>query len=130
MNPKTQEWIDKAERDWATMLREYRVRKSPNYDAVCFHAQQCAEKYLKSRLFDANISFLKTHDLELLLNDLAPIEPNWISLRNEAIILTSFAVELRYPGMNAVKSDSKETVKNCRLIRKTVRQSFNLTPEN
>ena len=42
MNPKTQEWIDKAEGDWATMIREYRVRKNPNYDAVCFHAQQCA----------------------------------------------------------------------------------------
>ena len=65
--------------------------------------------------------------LELLLNDLSPIEPNWISLRNEAIILTSFAVELRYPGMKATKSDSKEAVKHCRLIRKTVRQSFKLS---
>ena len=127
MNLKTQEWIDKAEGDWATMLREFRVRKSPNYDAVCFHSQQCAEKYFKARLFDAGISFQKTHDLERLLNDLSPIEPNWISLRNEAIVLTSFAVEFRYPGMKAVKSDSKEAVEHCRLIRKTVRQSFNLS---
>ncbi len=28
-----------------TMERESRVRKSPNPDAVCFHAQQCVEKY-------------------------------------------------------------------------------------
>ncbi len=122
MNPKTQERIDKAEGDWATMMREFRARKSPNYDAVCFHAQQCAEKYFKARLFDAGISFLKTHDLEQLLNDLSPIEPSWILLRNEAIILTSFAVEFRYPGMIAAKSDSKKAVRHCRLIRKTVRQ--------
>jgi len=48
MNPIVQEWIDKAEGDWNTARREYRVRKSPNYDAVCFHSQQCAEKYLKA----------------------------------------------------------------------------------
>ena len=130
MNPKTQEWIDKAEGDWGTMMREYRVRNSPNYDAVCFHSQQCAEKYFKARLFDARISFLKTHDLELLPNDLSPIEPSWISLRNEAIILTSFAVEFRYPGMKAVESDSKEAVEHYRLIRKTVRQSFNLSTDD
>ena len=109
MNPKTQEWIDRAEGYWATLTREYRVRENPNYDAVCFHAQQSAGKYLKARLFDAAVPFAKIHDLEKLLNDLLPIEPSWISLlRNEAIILTSFAVEFRYPGMDATKSDAKE----------------------
>ncbi len=50
MKAITQEWINKAEGDWTTLMREYRARESPNYDAACFHAQQCAEKYLKSRL--------------------------------------------------------------------------------
>ncbi|NJL91504.1 MAG: HEPN domain-containing protein [Coleofasciculaceae cyanobacterium SM2_1_6] len=27
----------------------------PNYDAVCFHAQQCFERYLKARLQEAEI---------------------------------------------------------------------------
>jgi HEPN domain-containing protein len=126
MNPVTQEWIEKVENDWATTGRENRVRKNPNYDAVCFHAQQCAEKYFKARLSEAGISFSKTHDLEKLLNDLLPIEPGWNVLRNEAIVLTSFAVEFRYPGMKATKSDSEDAVKHCRLIRKTVRQAFNL----
>lgn len=55
MNPLTLEWIDKAEGDFATAGREIRVRKLPNYDAVCYHAQQCAEKYLKALLQEANI---------------------------------------------------------------------------
>ena len=47
MNELTVEWIAKAEGDWTTTGRELRARRSPNYDAACFHAQQAAEKYLK-----------------------------------------------------------------------------------
>jgi HEPN domain-containing protein len=43
MTPLTQEWVDKAEGDFITATRELRARKSPNFDAACFHAQQCAE---------------------------------------------------------------------------------------
>jgi hypothetical protein len=38
----THEWVAKAEGDFTTMERESRARKAPNYDAICFHAQQCA----------------------------------------------------------------------------------------
>lgn len=48
MNPLSIEWINKAEGDYATAKREFRVRKLPNYDAVCFHSQQSAEKYIKA----------------------------------------------------------------------------------
>ena len=57
MKPMTLEWVAKAEGDFAVMEREARVRKKPNYDAVCFHAQQCAEKYLKARPCEAEIEF-------------------------------------------------------------------------
>ncbi|MEL6262202.1 MAG: HEPN domain-containing protein [Cyanobacteria bacterium J06626_6] len=36
--------------DFATAQRELDVTKNANYDAVCFHAQQCVEKYLKANL--------------------------------------------------------------------------------
>ncbi len=130
MKPITQEWIDKAEGDWATLMREYRARKNPNYDAVCFHAQQCAEKYLKARLQEAGIHFAKTHNLLNLLNDLLPIEPSWVNLHKSLAFLTVYAVKYRYPGDSADKVEAKESVKNCRLIRKTVRQSFALSTEN
>jgi HEPN domain-containing protein len=55
MKPLTSEWVEKAEWDFATANREIRVRKSPNFDAVCFHAQQCAEKYLKALLQEADL---------------------------------------------------------------------------
>ena len=48
MKPITGEWVDKAEGDFVTAQRELNALDHPNYDAVCFHSQQCAEKYLKA----------------------------------------------------------------------------------
>ena len=50
MKPLTKEWVKKAERDFTSANREWRARKNPNYDGLCFHCQQCAEKYLKACL--------------------------------------------------------------------------------
>jgi len=52
MKPETREWINKAEGDLGTARREMKVTLEPNFDAACFHAQQCAEKYLKARLIE------------------------------------------------------------------------------
>lgn len=47
MKPETEEWIKKAEGDWATMLREHKVTDNPNYDAVCFHAHNVLKNISK-----------------------------------------------------------------------------------
>jgi HEPN domain-containing protein len=67
MKPPTAEWVDKAEGDWNAARQLNRVRKDPNYDGVCFHCQQCVEKYLKAKLEEAGIRFPRTHDLTSLL---------------------------------------------------------------
>jgi len=67
MKPLTREWIKKADGDFAIAGRELRVRKSPVYDAVCFHAQQCAEKYLKALLQENERHIPKIHNLIELL---------------------------------------------------------------
>lgn len=127
MKPITQEWVDKAEGDWATLKREIRARKNPNYDAVCFHAQQCAEKYVKARLQEAGIAFAKTHDLILLLKSVVAVEPTWAKLQNSLSNLTTYAVKYRYPGGSASKIEANDVLKDCRAVRKAVRQSFGLS---
>ncbi|HEX7721914.1 MAG TPA: HEPN domain-containing protein [Pyrinomonadaceae bacterium] len=101
MKSITAEWIAKAEGDFATAQRELNAIQHPNYDAVCFHAQQCAEKYLKAFLQEANIAFPKTHDLADLLALTLSVEPSWSSLTSDLNVLSSFAVEYRYPGDSA-----------------------------
>lgn len=128
MKPITQEWVDKAEGDFATAQRELRARNFPNYDAACFHAQQCIEKYLKARLQKENIRFSKTHDLSVLLDLLLVVEPDWNTMRSDLQALTSFAVDFRYPGIAADRAIAKEALRICRVVRAVVRRSLELVP--
>lgn len=127
MNPITQDWIDKAEEDWLVALTLMRRRKQPAFNAVCFHTQQAAEKYLKARLCEAGLQFKRTHDLEALLQLVLPIEPTWHVLLVDLQFLSDFAVDYRYPGANAIKTDAQDAVKSCRRVRKVIRGSFGLS---
>jgi len=97
MKPITTEWIAKAEGVFATAQRELGATDHSNYDAVCFHAQQCAEKYLKAFLQEANIPFPKTHDLADLLASALSIEPTWSSMTADLNALSAFAVSIDIP---------------------------------
>ena len=77
MKPLSGEWVAKAEGDFASAQRELKARKSPNFDAACFHAQQCAEKYLKARLQEAGSPFGRSHHLTVLLDMALHLEPMW-----------------------------------------------------
>ena len=126
MKPLTAEWVSKAEGDFNVMERESRVRKDPSFDGICFHAQQCAEKYLKARLCQAGIHFTKVHDLPSLLSQVLPSEPLWESYRADLAYLSDFAVHFRYPGESADRSTALRARSFCRSFRKVARQSLGL----
>jgi HEPN domain-containing protein len=126
MKPTTAEWIQKAEGDFATMQREARARRNPNYDAICFHAQQCAEKYLKARLTEADIRFGKVHDLAALLDQVLAVQPDWEVFREDLAYLSDFAVSFRYPDESADKKSATDAVRRCRFFRKIARSSLRL----
>ena len=111
MNPLTLEWIDKAEGDLSTVSRELRARKSPNYDAPCFHAQQMAEKYLKARLQENGLPILYTHSLIELLALCLKTDPAFIFLRPDLVSLDGYAVRYRYPGQSADGREAKAALK-------------------
>jgi HEPN domain-containing protein len=122
----TREWVAKAEGDFAMLEREARARKNPNYDGLCFHAQQCAEKYLKARLYEAGIDPPKSHDLISLLEQLLSVEPQWEIYRRDLGYLTDFAVTFRYPGIFADRQTAMEARKRCRAFRQGIRRAFRL----
>jgi HEPN domain-containing protein len=124
MKAETKEWIAKAEGDFHDVLRGLRARRHPNYDGVCFHAEQCIEKYLKARLVEAGKSFPKTHDLSKILDIAIPLEPLWETWRADLDLLTSFAVEYRYPGESARREDALRAREICRRLRTGVRESL------
>jgi HEPN domain-containing protein len=121
MKPITLEWVAKAEGDWNTAQREYRARQRPNYDAACFHAQQCAEKYLKARLEEAAIAFGRTHNLISLLTLVLAVEPTWTVLQPHLTALNIYAVAFRYPGSSATRSNAANALKACREVCRIMR---------
>ena len=129
MKPITPEWVVKAEADLLSAEREYRARKAPNYDAACFLAQQCIEKYLKACLQEASVPFGKTHDLVALLDQLEPIEPLWMPLKPLLAPISAYAVAFRYPGRSATREEAKVAIKHARRVRELARTSLRLSPK-
>lgn len=126
MKRLTREWIDKAEDDFNVASSLMRSRKARVPDAICFHAQQCAEKWLKARLCEDGSPFAKTHDLVALIGLLLPKYSLWSSLNTAASNLNAYAVHTRYPGDTASLAEARQAMKDCKSIRAEVRASFGL----
>jgi len=126
MQPVTREWVEKADGDFRTALREFRARKQPNFDAACFHAQQCAEKYMKAFLQEKGISVDKTHDLIRLLS-LMPMAIGLQAMQTQLALLSAAAVEFRYPGEQASREIAKESIQTCTSVRTEIRELMKLT---
>src|SRR5579859_3164726 len=102
MKKTTAEWVRKAEED-LVLARQGSRSKIPVPNGVCFHCQQCAEKYLKALLEELGLAIPRTHNLDDVLNLLLPHYSGLRSLRRGLIFLTDFAVDTRYPGESASK---------------------------
>jgi len=58
------DWVQKAENDLKNATYTLKMEEDCPTDTVCFHAQQCVEKYLKAFLVLRRINFPKTHDIK------------------------------------------------------------------
>ena len=127
MNPLTQEWAEKADEDF-TAIQALLAAGVPVHNVICFHAQQCIEKYLKAWLQEANYRFSRTHDLIVLLDLVAHHRPDWDKWRADFQILTFHAVDFRYPGKDATPVDAQHAVQICTEVRRTIRNDLSLPP--
>jgi HEPN domain-containing protein len=126
MKSLVSEWVAKAEDDFHTATRERRARRDPNPDAVCFHAQQSVEKYMKAWLLHYRVAFGRTHDLGELLHLCLPKRPMWELLRDSVLLLNQYAVEIRYPGESATLSEAREAYEILVRLRAEFRKDLRL----
>lgn len=117
------EWMNKAENDLKTAAHTLKLGADCPTDTVCFHAQQCVEKYLKAVLVALEIPFPRTHDIESLL-ELMPKHARFSLTVEQQRRLTEYATVMRYPGPYdpVTLSEAKEVVKLARRIRREVRK--------
>ncbi|MFO7535941.1 MAG: HEPN domain-containing protein [Kiritimatiellia bacterium] len=120
------EWVEKAEEDFQVALSLGRVRRYSAHNAVCFHAQQCVEKYLKAILEKHESVVHKIHALPVLLDQCVVAYPSLISLRPDMVRLSVYAVEFRYPGESATNGDAKIAISIMKLARAHLRAILGL----
>ncbi len=125
MKPETIEMAEKAERDWQ-MAQWLQQAPTPFYDGVCFHAQQCAEKYLKAFLEEHNLMFPRTHELTELLDLSGGLLPELEPLRPQLQKLSQYAVITRYRGFWATQQDADEALRTAEQVRAILRAKLGL----
>jgi len=92
------QWVLRAEEDLRNAEHTLTLREDCPFTTVCFHSQQCVEKYLKALLAQHGIRFTKTHDLVELMG-LLPEDAARGLVVTEIGLLSRYAVETRYPGI-------------------------------
>jgi HEPN domain-containing protein len=103
-------WIIKAESDLKTGIDEM-ATDNPATDTICFHMQQCTEKYLKAFLIFHGKEIRRTHDITELIEECIEIDSDFSKLYEiNADRLTEYAIELRYLGMLCFLHEMKQMV--------------------
>lgn len=125
-NELVNEWLVKAEEDYRTMEELYNKSPSGFANSICFHAQQCAEKYLKALITKQGMEPPWLHALESLLDLVISKTPEIEKYRAELAELTPYATEYRYPGKVANPEDAKVCVEIVRKLRKDMRSILNI----
>jgi HEPN domain-containing protein len=122
-------WISKAENDLRNAEHTLTLQENCPFDTVCFHAQQCAEKYLKALLLKAGSEPPRTHDLRLLLQRL-PSTSAALFRMNDMVELNRYSVEARYPGEwePISRAEAEQAVTLARAIRAAARDLLGAGP--
>lgn len=118
-------WVNYAEDDLRLAKCALSISGNVPYRLMAYHAQQCAEKYLKAYLVFHNTDFPYTHSIKTLLK-LCGTHAAWASELNDAEDLTPFAITARYPGedTNVSKKAALHAIKLAEKVRKTVKKAL------
>jgi len=121
MNPDNpHDWFLKAERDFG--LAHHAIEHDLEYpDLICYHCQQAAEKFLKAIVIHKDLPLRKTHDLEVLLDVLSPVESSiGIEFYEYARKINDYGVMIRYPDPSGdpTEADVAEALFSAAFFRK------------
>ena len=123
--PPEHAWFAKAGAD-LEMARRALGPDRPFPDMACFHAQQCAEKYLKGYLVAHEVPFRFVHDLGYLINLCSGLDPAFEDLRPAARFLNAYIATSRYPAEIDPEPDipaAREAIRRAQQIANFVLQT-------
>jgi len=122
---KVQQWIIYGDEDLQLAKHGLTLASSAPYRLIAYHAQQCAEKYLKAYLIYYRIDFPYTHNIAQLL-ELCPDKQQWGTSLEDAEELTPFAITARYPGEDEPVNEleARRAIDIAEDVRTTVRSAL------
>ena len=120
------DWVEKAEADYKGAVDLNLRRKEKLPDLVCYHCQQCAEKYLKAFLLFHGATPPRIHDLVQLLNLGVLHDGSLRSFLTDTQVLSPYGVMIRYPGMTTTDADAKDAMVSLRRLRTALRRKLGL----
>jgi HEPN domain-containing protein len=100
------------------------ITERPNYDAVCFHAQQCVEKVMKAFLIHRGMLPPKVHDLTHLNRLMEEGNPEWFWPEEELRFLTCAGIEYWYPGESADYEEAAQAMDICERLFSAVEKGI------
>ncbi len=108
------DWFKKADQD---LKMAYRAMdpEDPIPAMACYHAQQCAEKYLKGYLVARNTRFRPVHDLVYLTQECTKREPAFEEIASTVQTLMQYGGGIRYPKQGFEDPDEDEARKAIKL---------------
>jgi len=118
-------WIAHAEDDFESAKVLIR-RKKPLLYSACFHAQQCAEKYMKALLIFKDQDFPKVHDLNTLDELCNAVGILFEMNKTNLARLSAYAVMSRYPGDEPTLEETREAIETAKAIRRFARSYLGL----
>ncbi len=124
---KVGQWFAHADEDLQLALGAMNLPgdEEPPYRLISYHAQQCAEKYLKAYLVYRGVDFPYTHNISTLL-ELCSEHADWPKELEDAEELTQYVITTRYPGEDTVvtKEEAQRAVKIAQRVQKQVRTAL------
>lgn len=119
---RVRDWAAHADEDLRVAEHTLTLKDQCPFRLVAYHAQQCAEKYIKGFLVLRGVDFPYTHNIARLL-ELCAEHGAWATDLKDAEELTPFAITARYPGDDEPVSESEahRAIDIARTVRRTVR---------
>ncbi len=124
MLPLSKAWAMKAEANLATAEREAQVRDAPNFEAVCYHAKECALHYLRARLEEAEVPFPTTPHLVVLLELCLDLESGWDEYRENLRFLMTSANQVLEPVSRVNLKTATQALEMAKAFREQARDSL------
>lgn len=96
LNEQVLKWVEIADEDLLLAQHAFTITSNIPYRLITYHAQQCAEKYVKAFLVSRLIDFPYTHNIEVLVNLCEKVIPVKEQLQ-DIFILSQYAQQNAFP---------------------------------